>query len=530
MRSDLARTGAVVRLIVRRDRIRLLVWIGAIVLLVYVSAVSTIEIYPTQADLDLAAAAAEDNPVALAFNGPDQALDTMGGQIAFQVGAFGLALVGLMSVLLVGRATRTEEDSGRLELVRAMPVGRHAPLVASLLVVGGALVVVATASALSLVALDQEVHGSIVFGSALLAVGLLFLALTAVTAQVAENPRVATGVAGGILGASYVIRGVGDMSGGGLSWLSPIGWAQKARPFAGETWWPLGLALGVTFGLGVLAVLLAERRDFGSGLVAPRPGPAAASDELRSPLALALRLHRAAVAWWAAATALLGFVYGSLAESVEEFIGDNEAMADLIASLQGVSLVDSYLATSLLITALLAVGPALQIAGRMRAEEAELRAEPMLAAPIPRTSWMGAHVALALGSTVLAMVVGGLGLGIGHAAAGGGIGQVAELTIDGITYLPALLVVAGAAVVLFGAVPRWTAGGWLVLTACFVIAMFGALLDLPQSVINLSPLQHVPPVPASEVRALPLLVLSALALALVGAGFVAFRRRDLATS
>ena len=48
--------------------------------------------------------------------------------------------------------------------------------------------------------------------------------------------------------------------------------------------------------------------------------------------------------------AVLGFIYGSLTSSVEEFIGDNEAMADLLASLEGVSLVDSYLSTSLLIT------------------------------------------------------------------------------------------------------------------------------------------------------------------------------------
>ena len=98
----------------------------------WTTAASTKSLYPTQADLDAAALAARDNPAALAFNGPDQALDTIGGQVAFQVGAFGLVMVGLMSVLLVGRLTRGEEDSGRLELVRSMPVGRHAPLAAGL--------------------------------------------------------------------------------------------------------------------------------------------------------------------------------------------------------------------------------------------------------------------------------------------------------------------------------------------------------------------------------------------------------------
>lgn len=332
---DLVGSGAVLRLLLRRDRMRLLVWAAAVVALVLVTAVSTEGIYPTQADLDLAAAAAKDNPVALAFNGPDQALDTLGGQVAFQVGAFGLALVGLMSVLLLGRATRGEEDSGRLELVRSMPVGRHAPLVAAMLVVGAAQVLIAIGSTLSLLSIGLDLHGSSVFGAGLLSVGLLFLALTAVTAQVAENPRVATGTAGGILGAAYVLRGVGDMSGGALSWLSPVGWAQKARPFAGETWWPLALSAVATIVLVGVAIVLAERRDFGGGLVAPRPGPPTADPGLRGPVALALRLHRAAIAWWAGGTAILGFIYGSLTSSVEEFIGDNEAVADLLASLEG---------------------------------------------------------------------------------------------------------------------------------------------------------------------------------------------------
>ena len=136
--NDLTGTVPLARLVVRRDRVRLVLWIAGIVVLVLVTAGSTIGLYPTQASLDEAAAAARDNPAALAFNGPDVALDTIGGQVAFQVGAVGLTFVGLMSLLLVVRLTRGEEDSGRLELVRAMPVGRHASLAAALVVVGGA--------------------------------------------------------------------------------------------------------------------------------------------------------------------------------------------------------------------------------------------------------------------------------------------------------------------------------------------------------------------------------------------------------
>lgn len=528
--TELHGTWSLVRLVAARDKVRLIAWVAGIVLLVVTTAASTKGIYPTQADLDAIARTAHDNPVALAFNGPDQALDTIGGQIAFQVGAFGLLVVGLMSLLLLGRLTRTEEDSGRLELVRSMPVGRHAPLAAGLLVVLGANVVLGVLTTLSLLAEDLPVHGSIVFGATFTAIGLTFMGLTAVTAQVSENPRVATGIAGAVLGASYAIRAVGDMTGGALSWLSPLGWAQKARPYAGETWWPLLLCALVGVALVWLAAELDERRDFGAGLIEPKPGPARAAPSLATPLALAVRMHRGVILWWIVGVLSLGLVYGSLTSNIEDFLGDNPAMEDVLAAQGGASLTDSYLATSLLIISLLAAGPALQIMGRLRAEESEERAEPMLATRITRRSWVGSHLTAAMAGSGLAILSGGAGLGLTYAVTGGGARQVPRLIGAALAYVPAVWLLTGLALALFGMVPRWTAGAWVALTGCLVIAMFGPLLDLPAWVMDLSPFQHTPGLPAAALRVLPLAIMSAVTAALVAVGFARFRTRDVVTA
>ncbi len=98
------------------------------------------------------AAVTKDNPAASALNGPPIALDTLGGQVAYQTGAAALTAVGLMSLLLTSRLTRGEEDSGRLELIRAAPVGRDAPLAAAVLVVAAANVVTGVATTLILLA------------------------------------------------------------------------------------------------------------------------------------------------------------------------------------------------------------------------------------------------------------------------------------------------------------------------------------------------------------------------------------------
>ena len=58
------------------------------------------------------------------MTGPARALNTIGGQVTWQAAAFGAICAGLMSMFLVGRHTRAEEESGRDELLRAAPVGR----------------------------------------------------------------------------------------------------------------------------------------------------------------------------------------------------------------------------------------------------------------------------------------------------------------------------------------------------------------------------------------------------------------------
>jgi ABC-2 type transport system permease protein len=525
--STLTGTGALTRFALRRDRVRIAVWIAAIVLLVVTTAASTKGLYPTQHDLDQAAAASEDNPAALAFNGPAVALDTLGGQVAFQVGAIGLVVVGLMALLLVGRLTRTEEESGRLELIRSMGVGRHAPLASGLLVVSAMCVVVGVLVTASLLSQDLPTAGSVVLGVSFTVLGLVFVGLAGVTAQVTENPRVASGLAGAVLGVSFAVRAIGDVGDGTVSWFSPIGLVQKTRPYADDRWWPLLVAVAIAAGLVAAAASLASHRDFGGGLVAPRPGPPVADDSLLRPLGLAVRLQRPAILWWAFAMLLTGVAYGSIADSIEEFVADNEAMADVIAASGGASLTDSYLGTSLLILALVAGGAALQSTLRLRSEEAAGRSELLLATPTSRSVWMRDHVVVALVGSAFTVVTGGFGIGATYGLVIGDLGQVPRLMAASLVYVPAVWTFIGVAVALFGVVPRLATATWALLAGALVVALFGTVLGLPAWVLDLSPFEHVPQMPAAGLSVVPLVVLSAFAAAATGLGFAGFRRRDV---
>jgi ABC-2 type transport system permease protein len=285
--------------------------------------------------------------------------------------------------------------------------------------------------------------------------------------------------------------------------------------------------VALTAVLAGLAAWLRSHRDFGSGLIAPRAGPAHGSAALGRPFGLATRIQRGTVFWWAVAVALTGIAYGSIANSIEEFVADNEAMADMMASATGASLTDAYLAMSMLILAIITGGAAIQMTLRLRSEESAGRAEPMLATPTSRTGWMGSHLAVALGGSAAVMAAGGLGTGVTYALVIGDAGQVPRLIGAALVQVPAVWVLVGIACALFGLIPRWSIAAWAVLALALVVAMFGALLDLPSAVMDLSPFQHTPQGPAHDPTALPLVVMLAVGAGLTAVGIAGFRRRDV---
>ncbi|HEU5160067.1 MAG TPA: ABC transporter permease [Streptosporangiaceae bacterium] len=523
---ELTGTGTLTRFILRRDRLRILVWIGSIFLLEYMSAASTKGIYHTQADLDKAAAAVHGNAAAIALNGPDQALDTMGGQIVFQIGTFGLVLVALMAIFMIGRETRLEEETGRAEFIRAMAVGRHASAAAALIVVSGMSAAVGALETLSLLSLDVPAEGSVLFGVSSFVLGLVFAGVALVAAQLTENTRVALGGAGAVVGAAYVLRAAGDIGDGNLTWLSPIGWAQKTRPFAGDRWWPLIISAVAAAALIAAGAVLSTRRDVDAGFVRPRPGRRVAAPSLGRPLGLAVRLQRAALIWWSIAMFLTGAAYGWIANDVEDFVGDNEAMQEVMNRLGGASLVDSYLSMVMFMVALVAAGFAVQSTLRLRGEESALHAEPVLATPVSRGRWIVSHLTIALAGSVIVLAAGGLGCGLVYGITIGDLGQVPRMIGVALAYAPALWLLAGIAMLLFGAVPRGAAIAWGAFAACFVIGLLGEIFEFPGWVLDASPFQHIPQLPGASLTIVPLAVLTAASAALAGAGLLAFHRRD----
>lgn len=524
--NRLTGTGALVRLILRRDRVRLPVWVLAILGLAYASAGAVKGTYDTPADVAAYARTVGKSAVSVVMNGPPTAVDTIAGIVIFEIGSTVVIGVCLMGLFLVVRHTRGEEESGRTELVRATVVGRDAPVVAPLLVVSAASVLIGAGLALELVALGLPTEGATVYGASVAVLGVVFTAVAALAAQVTEHARGALGIGGVVLGASYVLRGIGDVQDGTLSWLSPIGWSQAVRPFADDRWWPLLVSVLATAAVLATVRLLVSHRDVGAGLVPPRPGPAEASRRLAGPVGLAARLQRGAVLGWTSGLFCLGVAFGSVGREVQELVESIPELEQALRIAGTTSVEDAFFATAMLIMALVASGFTVSSVLRLYREETAGRAEPLLATGLSRLRWaIGSLLVTTLG-TLLVLCSGGLGAGLAHGIATGDPGQLLRLVALSLVYVPASLVLAGVAVVLWGWVPRASQAAWAPFAVCLVIGWLGGVLDFPDWFADLSPFTHVPEAPVQTVTAGPLVMLVGVALVTTAAGLVGFRRRD----
>ena len=534
----LAGTGSLARFILRRDRVRLGVWVGAIAISVVLFAASLPEYY-TDAGERQARARLMENPGLRAIAGPGYGLDdyTFGAMIAQEFLSWTAIFVALMSFLIMVRHTRAEEETGQSELVRSAVVGRYADTVAALIVVVGANLALGALIALGLGSLGMPgvpMSSSWLFGAALASIGIVFAAVAAVTAQVNEHARGAAGLAGAVFGAMYLVRAAGDMreiGGGILSWLSPIGWAQQTRVYVDDRWWPLLLSVALAAALVATALWLSSRRDLGAALVRPRPGPATASSLLSSPLGLAWRQHRSSVTWWSATMFAFGLGYGALAGEVERFVGDlSETVREWLEGVGGETILDSWLAVLALMVAVSVTIFAVLVVLRPRSEETAGRAEPILATAVSRTRWVASHLVVALAGSALLLLLTGVGLGITAGTALGDASVLPRLVSATLVYLPAVWLTVGLGVALYGLAPRATRFVWIVIAYAGLIGIYADLLGLPEWTVKLSPFSHVPMLPAETVRWAPLMILTAIAAALIAVGLAAFRRRDLTTT
>jgi ABC-2 type transport system permease protein len=530
MRGGLTGTAGLVRLALRRDRFLIPAWVGLSAAMAAFSASATVGLYPNEASRIEAANTINSASAAVALYGPIYDPTSLGALSITKLTAVYAALLSILMVMLVVRHTRAEEETGRLELVGAGVVGRSAPLAAALLVVGGASALLGLLAAFGLTGSGLPVSGSLIFGAGWAATGFFFAAVAAVAAQTTTGGRSANGLGFTVIALAYVARAIGDLADAGpgwLSWLSPIGWNQQIRAFAGDRWSVLILPVAGSALLVMAAFALRRRRDLGSGLLQDRPGPGVGS--LGSPLGLAWRLQRPLLLAWTAGSTVMALMMGAIAHSVAGML-DSPEMAKVVRQLGGEQgLTDAFLAAVLGLVGTIIAAYGISAVTRLGTEESSGHAEAVLAGAAARLGWAASHWLLALTGVAWLMLVAGVATGLGHGLAVGDLSQVIPITVAALTRIPAAWVLVGLVVAVWGTRPHATALVWGAYAAFILVGEFGQLWGVPRWVMDVSPFAHSPVLPGPAAELTGMLWLTLVAAAFLAIGSAAFRRRDLAS-
>ena len=519
--SPSAGVPSLLRLALRRDRVRLSVWVGVLTLMMVYAPNAVKLAYPEEAQR-LARVNLMRTPAGIMLSGPSFGGNEadLGAMMANELMLTLIVATSILSILTVIRHTRAEEESGIAELVLSSVVGRYARTYAALILVGGVNGVLAVAMTLAMSATGFALVDTAAMCLGITGVAMVFGAVAAVTAQLWRQARTATGAAMASLALAALIRGIGDVinnSGSALSWFSPIAWAQQMRSFVDLRWWPFALLVALTIGLMALATWLESRRQYDDGNI-PSTGERPNARPIKTVFGLHITLQRGQTIGWSVGLFLAGLAFGSMTKSLLDAAKDNPVLARVLTA-QGN---DGVYTT---MTQFLAAAATAYVVGavlRVYNDEESGLGEAVLARAVSRWRWLLTAVASALvGSTVL-LFFAGLGNGLGAGITLGEPGTIVRLTLAGLAYVPAMAVLAGVAALAVAVRHAWI--GWLAVTFVVVSLYLGALLRLPHWLIDLSPIGRTTVPTDFPAIALTVMVVVAAALTLC-AGWI-YRSRD----
>jgi len=523
------------KFMLKRDRFQLLGWLVGLILLTVVVAASFNDIFATPEEL-MGMIMAFDNPALIAMVGPLYA-ETIAAVYVQNMLVFTAVIIAMMNIFMVTRHTRADEEEGRLEVLRSLPIGRTTTLQAVTLnvVLINVILAVIIGVGLGLVGLEagamgsgtSDFMGSMLFGVTIGATGLVFAAFTAFFVQLSANNRTVLSYSFAFLGALYLLRAVGDINLEILSIISPLGIGLRTETFVNNYWWPIFVLLGTAIIFGCLALYLNNIRDLGAGFIAEKPGRAHANRLLDTHLGLAWKLTKGQLIGWAITAFILGASYGSVFADIETFVSGNELFEQIFAGVDGADITMGFMSFVIVMMAVIVAIPVIITALKVKSEEKKNRLEHVLARSVSRPYILLSYTAIAFLAAPVMLFLTTLGLYAASSAVMDDPIPLMSMLKAVMVYLPALWVLIGIAVLAVGVFPKFTGLAWAYLGYSFVAIYLGQILNLPDWMASVTPFDYIPQYPMEEIRVLSLAGLTVVSLVLVMIGIVGYRKRDI---
>jgi ABC-2 type transport system permease protein len=491
--------------------------------------------YKTSASRNRLAKAFGTNVGLRALIGPAHAINTIAGYVAWRELGI-LSLLGAIWGLLTStRLLRGEEEAGRYELLLSGQTTRRRAGTQAVTGLGVGLIALFALTAIGTVltgrasSVDFSLGASLYLSVTLIAGAAMFLAIGAVTSQLATTRRRAASIGGVVFGIAYALRMVADSDAGlhWMVWLSPLGWIEESRPLTNPHPMALLPALALVIVAIVVALHLADARDLG-GATFSEPSSAAPHLALvGSSTGLAARLMRPVALGWLFAVGAFSVLIGTVAQAATEDIRGSKSVEQALGRIGGHgSVVNDYLGlTFLVLAAMIALVAAGQVVA-IRAEEAEGRLENLVVRPLTRWRWFAQRLGLSTVLLVAAGLLAGVGAWVGAASQHSGVG-LGSLLVAGVNIVLPALFLLGLGALAIGLWPRRASAivyGYLAWS--FLIEFIGAVVHANHIILDSSVFFHLAPAPAANPDWVSATVMLGLAGAGALVGCVFLSRRD----
>lgn len=535
-------TGRLTRLALRRDRIVLPVTITLSVLMVGGSAPALISAYPGYSEQLAYVMTSVPSVIGRFFQGTIQGV-SIGSILLAETFLFTAVILAIMSIFIVSRHTRYNEETGAGELIGSTITGRSAPLTAALLAAVGANVLTGLMIFAMIATMPEfDTVGAAFMSMGLAATGIFFAGLTAVTVQLSDYRRGANFMAIGFLILSYMVAGFGNALGkigaDGLSvsaswvtWLSPLGWASLIHPYYDNAVLPLLLLIIGATALSALGFFLLTKRDVGSSIFESRPGRSRAKPSLLSATGLARKLQKGSFIGWSFGFLITGVMVGAMVNNFRDLFQSNEFYKEYMGTLSATGNYSEVIIGAMVpMMAAMLAGYVVTALLKMQNEEGQDRLEFLISTTLGKIKWLFSHVKLIILGIILSLTIMGVATGLAYVATT----DTKEvtfwgLTLSGLANIPAMLLFMSVILLVFAISGRFVKSfAWGYYGYCVLIANFANIFSWPDWTVKLSPFSHTPAVPNSMgVDWQPLIVMTTISVVIMTVSALVFRRRDL---
>ncbi|AKP67978.1 ABC transporter permease [Companilactobacillus ginsenosidimutans] len=531
---NFARTGFLTRLSLRKDWLKLVIWLVAMGGLFAAVAAKFTSLYGTKASIASIVSTLKSPAMTSLFGKMPAGPYTTADIFAAEMTVFMAIMAAIMNYSIVIKNTRGDEDSGILEMIRSHAVGKISNLTATLIEVVILNLGIGLFYSLGLIAANldgTDINGDFLLGIGLGFSGLMFASIAAFVAQLVDNSRSASILAYLIFGIMYIARMMTDVSNPKITWWVPFGWVEKFSTYKNNDWTPVWLMLAFSIIVAILAMIINQKRDMGAGVIATRAGRARASVFLNGPLGLFWRLHRTTIIVWAIGMMILGFTYGSIFNSIGDILKTNPTIGTLLGPNAvheaNILIIKEFTSVLMIVFGVLSTIPGVQLINYLKTGESKGFLEMIHAKPVGRARLFTDTLTLALFTTylVLFMTLWGLQLG-GVYSMTHPIGL--HIFMRGFYgYISPMLIMLGISAALIGWTPKLANLGYGYLIVALFIQYFGKLIKLPEWWSKLTPFGYVPKVPVHTLDPGTFWWQIAIGVVLIAIGYIGYINRDI---